>query len=169
MFLSSWISLFQLKLNRHPVSNQAENFGPSAQVLLFRCTLEIWKHFWISSGMWVLSSLDDVFFESLYCANALAGGRHAADKPFDPSESPTSCNHVFQLSKCYPQHTQHLVPLRSLPFLISNSIIIPASQCAASHFPKKKRVLKRSLDGYTTAQDFTVLFSQTFRPFLSAL
>lgn len=119
VFLSSWISLFQLKLSRHPVSKQAENFGPAAQILLFRCSLAICKHFWISSGMWALSSLDVFFFESLYCANSLAGGRHAADKSFDPSESPTSCNRVFQLCKCYPQHREHLVTLRSLPLLLN--------------------------------------------------
>lgn len=45
----------------HPVSNQAENFGPAEWVSLFRCSLAICKHFWISSGMWALLSLDDVF------------------------------------------------------------------------------------------------------------
>lgn len=69
--------------------------------------------------MWALFSLDDAFFESLYCANALAGGRHATDKPFDPSELPTSCNHVFHLCKCYPWHVQHLVTLRSSLLLLN--------------------------------------------------
>lgn len=112
-----------------------------------------------------------VFFNSLYCANILAGGRHAAAKPFDPSESPTSCNLVFQLCKCYP-HTYSFLLCSDLRcyFFISNSIIFPVSQCAASHFPKKKRDFSKwSLDGYTTAQDFTALLFQPFKPFLTAL
>lgn len=41
---------------------------------------------------------------------------------------------------------------------------------AASHFPKKRSdFYKRSLDGYTTAQDFTAPFFQTFKPFFTAL
>lgn len=59
LFLAGFF--FQLRLNRHPVSNQAENFGPAERVSLFRCTLAICRHFWISSGVWALPSLDDVF------------------------------------------------------------------------------------------------------------
>jgi len=55
-------------------------------------------------------------------------------------------------------------------FFISNSIIFAVSQCDASYFPKKKRDFsKPSLDGYTTAQDFTTLLFQPFKSFLTAL
>lgn len=42
------------------MSNQAENFGPAERVSLFRCSLATCKHFWVSSGMWALPSLEDV-------------------------------------------------------------------------------------------------------------
>lgn len=79
-------------------------------------------------------------FDALYCANILAGGKHAEDNPFDPSESATSCNLVFQLCKYY-LHTYSFLLLSYLHhyFLISNRIIFPVSQCAASHFPKKEK------------------------------
>lgn len=55
-------------------------------------------------------------------------------------------------------------------FFISNNNVCPVSQCAASHFPKKKKDFSKwSLDGYTSAQDFTSLLFQTFKPFLTAL
>lgn len=94
---------------------------------------------------WHVSSLFSgwcFFFESLYCANTLAGGRRAADKPFDPSESPASCNHVSQLCKCYPQHMQHLVPLRSSALLLNFKQHHPPclSVCCIT-FPQEKESL----------------------------
>lgn len=171
VFLSSWISLFQLKLSRHPVSKQAENFGPAAQILLFRCSLAICKHFWISSGMWALSSLDVFFLNPCIVQMLLqVAGMLQINLLILQNHQPLVI--VFSSFVNVTPNTQSILLLSDLcPYsLISNSIIIPVSQCATSHFPKKRRVfLKWSLDGYTTAQDFTALLFQTFRPFLSAL
>lgn len=171
VFLSSWISLFQLKLNRHPVSNQAENFGPAAQFILFRCLLAICKHFWISSGMWALSSLDEVFLNPCFVQMLLqVAGMLQIKLLIFQNHQPLVI--VFSSFVNVTSNTYSILLLSDLCpyFFISNSIIVPVSQCAASHFPKKKWVfLKRSLDGYTTAQDFTALLFQTFKPFLSAI
>lgn len=170
LFLLFFFS-FHWRSNRRPVSSKAVNFALAEWVLFFRCSLAICKHFW--NIFWDVSSPSSGrhSFDSLYCANVLAGGKHAEDNSFDPSESASSCNLVFQLCKYYP-HTYNLLLLSHLHFyyFISNSAFSPVSPGAASHFPKKRSdFYERSLDGYTTAQDFTAPFFQTFKPFFTAL
>lgn len=128
-------------MNRHLVSSQAENFSPAERVSLFRLSLAICKQ---SSSehllacnlslLWLMG-----FFDSLYCANTLAGGRHAENNPFDLSESPAPSNLVFQVCKRYP-HTYSFLLLSDLHpyFFISNSNICPVSQCATLHSLKKE-------------------------------
>lgn len=131
---------FKLRMNIHLVSSQAENFGPAEQVSLFRCSLAICKQ---SSSEYILARKLSLlwmmeFFDSLYCANILAGGRHAEDKPFDLSESPTSCNLVFQVCK----RIQLLVTLRSSPLLLYfKQQRLPCFSMCCFTFPQEKERL----------------------------
>lgn len=145
LFLLFFFS-FHWRSNRRPVSSKAVNFALAEWVLFFRCSLAICKHFW--NIFWDVSSPSSGrhSFDSLYCANVLAGGKHAEDNSFDPSESASSCNLVFQLCKYYP-HTYNLLLLSHLHFyyFISNSAFPPGLSRCCLTFPQEKKRLLRTI------------------------